>query len=138
MSNTDDELRSILSSAKNIAVVGIKDEEREDAFRIPRYLQECGYRILPVNPKLETALGEPCCGSLSEITEPIDIVDLFRAPSHIPGHVDEILSLASPPAAVWMQLGIHHGESARRLRSAGIHVVQDLCIMVEHRRLLGE
>lgn len=136
MACTDHELREILSLARTIAVVGIKADESEDAFRIPHYLQECGYRILPVNPKLEDVLGCPCHQTLGEITEPIDIVDLFRSVAHVPAHVDEILSLETRPKAVWMQLGIQHDESARRLRSAGIQVVQDLCIMVEHHRLL--
>ena len=67
----------------------------------------------------------------------VDIVNLFRASDHVPGHVDEILALEPRPKAVWMQLGIHNGEAARRLRDAGIFVIQDRCIMVDHRRLLG-
>ena len=137
MSSLDTTLRDILSSAKRIAVIGIKDHPSEDAFLVPRYLHECGYQILPVNPKLESVLESPCVGSITEISEPIHIVNLFRATSHVPGHVDEILSLASMPGAVWMQLGISHEQSAERLRAEGIQVVQDLCIMVEHRRLLA-
>ncbi len=135
---SDESLSILLESANTLAVVGIKDRPSEDAFRIPLYMQRAGYRIVPVNPKLERVLDEACYRNLAEFEGPTDIVNLFRASEHVPGHVDEILSLETPPRAVWMQLGIHHGESAQRLREAGIEVVQDRCIMVDHRRLLGD
>lgn len=134
---TDEHLKSLLASARTVVVVGIKDRENEDAFRIPQYLQKAGYRIVPVNPKLATVLGEPCRASLAQVDGAVDIVNLFRASEHVPAHVDEILAMDPRPRAVWMQLGIHHGPSAQRLRDAGIEVVQDRCIMVDHRRLLG-
>jgi predicted CoA-binding protein len=133
----DEALKALLASARTVAVVGIKDREQEDAFRIPQYLQKAGYRIVPVNPKLASVLGEPCRASLSQVVDAIDIVNLFRASEHVPAHVDEILAMKPRPKAVWMQLGIHHGPSAQRLRDAGIEVVQDRCMMVDHRRLLG-
>ena len=134
---SDDEIRELLARARSIAVVGIKAGEEEDAFRVPAYLQQQGYRIVPVSPKLERVLGEPAVASLREIGEPIDLVDLFRAPQHLPAHADEILAMSPRPRAAWLQLGIRHDEVARRLEAAGIAVVQDRCIMVEHRRLLG-
>ena len=134
---TDEEIQALLETAKNIAVVGIKVLPNEDAFRVPDYMQKAGYRILPVNPKLDSALGETCQPNLGAIDEAVDIVNLFRASGNIPDHVDEILALEPLPNAVWMQLGIHHGPSAQRLREAGILVVQDRCIMVDHRRLMG-
>jgi len=134
--NASETIARILESAKTIAVVGIKDHPSEDAFRVPEYMQQAGYRILPVNPKHGSVLNEPCCANLSEVDEDIDIVNLFRASEHIAAHVDEILALDPAPRAVWMQLGIHHGPSAQRLRQAGIEVIQDRCIMVDHRRLL--
>ena len=134
---TDEHLKSLLASARTVVVVGIKDRENEDAFRIPQYLQKAGYRIVPVNPKLATVLGEPCRACLAQVHGAVDIVNLFRASEHVPAHVDEILAMDPRPRAVWMQLGIHHGPSAQRLRDAGIEVVQDRCIMVDHRRLLG-
>jgi predicted CoA-binding protein len=139
MHESDQELREILTHTRSIAVVGIKADPNEDAFRVPAYLQRAGYRVVPVNPKLERVLGEPALHSLSELDARggADLINLFRAPEHIPRHVDEILALTSKPKAVWLQLGIQHGESAARLRAAGIRVVQDRCIMVEHRRLLG-
>jgi hypothetical protein len=134
---SDEQLRNLLASAKSIAVVGIKDGPHDDAFEVPQYLQRAGYRIVPVNPKLERVLGEPVVRSLPDLDRPVDLIDLFRAPAHIPAHTDEILALPQLPQTVWMQLGISHPESAQRLEQAGIQVVQDRCIMVEHRRLCG-
>ena len=115
----------------------MKAGEDDDAYRVPRYLQARGYRIVPINPKLERVLGEPAVASLADVGEPIDLVNVFRAPAHVPGNVDEFLALAPAPAAVWLQLGIRHEPAAERLRAAGIRVVQDRCLMVEHARLFG-
>lgn len=134
---SDEKLRALFTTAKTVAVVGIKDRENEDAFRIPQYLQRAGFRIAPVNPKLASVLGERCVASLAQVEGPIDIVNLFRASEHVPGHVDEILQMTPLPKVVWMQLGIHHGPSAQRLRDAGIEVIQDRCIMVDHKRIFG-
>ena len=134
---SDDELREILTQAKSIAVLGIKAGEHDDAYRVPLYLQQHGYRILPVSPKLERVLGERVHPSLAALPGPVDLVNVFRAPQHVPQHVDEILALAHPPKAVWLQLGIRHDAAAARLEAAGIRVVQDRCIMVDHRRLVG-
>jgi len=134
---SDEQLRDLLESAHSIAVIGIKERESEDAYRIPLYMHKAGYEILPVNPKLDRVLDRPCVDRIGELSRPVDIVNLFRASENVPGHIDEILALDPPPKAVWMQLGIHHGPSAQRLREAGIQVVQDRCIMVDHRRLIG-
>jgi predicted CoA-binding protein len=140
--DTSDKIATLLRSARTIAVIGIKDRPTEDAFRVPEYMQQAGYRIIPVNPKFDSVLNEPCHADLTTIGEEvegaIEIVNLFRASEHIPGHIDEILALDPLPSAVWMQLGIHHGPSAQRLRAAGIEVIQDRCIMVDHKRLLGD
>ncbi len=133
----DAALRDLLQRTRSIAVIGVKAGQRDDAFRVPRYLQGRGYRIVPVNPKLERVLDEPVAASLRDVDAPIDLVNVFRAPQHVPAHVDEILALRRPPLAVWLQLGIRHPAAARRLRDAGIAVVQDRCLMVEHARLLG-
>jgi len=129
MAETDTELHDILAQSHTIAVVGIKDLETEDAYRIPQYLQARGYRIVPVNPKVDAVLGHTAVGSLRDVEEPVDIVNLFRATEHVAQHAQEILAMSPLPRAVWMQLGIHHGPAAAQLRAAG------LCIMVEHRRL---
>ena len=133
----DDGLRALLARTRGIAVLGAKAGLRDDAYEVPRYMQAAGYRILPVNPKLERVLGEPVAPNLAAVPEPYDLLNVFRAPQHLPSHVDEVLALPNPPGAVWFQLGIRHDESAGRLAEAGLDVVQDRCLMVEHRRLLG-
>jgi predicted CoA-binding protein len=133
---TDSELRDILAKTRILAVVGIKDDATQDAHRVPAYMQGAGYRIVPINPKIDLVLGERAVASLGDVSGPVDMVNLFRASDHIPAHVEEILALSPRPLAVWMQLGIHNGGAAAKLRAAGIQVIQDRCIMVEHRRLL--
>lgn len=133
----DEDLRALLEGVRTIAVVGIKAGLGDDAYRVPAYLQRQGYRILPVTPKLDKVLGEPCAASLAALEESPDLVNLFRAAAHVPAHVDEILALDPHPRAVWMQLGIRHETATRRLVKAGIEVVEDRCLMVDHRRLLG-
>ena len=135
--DSDHDLLALLEASRTIAVVGMKDDESEDAYRVPLYMQRHGYRTLPVNPKLDRVLGERASHSLADVSLPVDLVNLFRAPDNIPRHVEEILAMQPRPRAVWMQLGIVHGASAARLRAEGIQVVQDRCIMVEHRRLLA-
>ena len=136
---SDAELRDLLQRTKTVAVLGIKDAPSEDAHRVPAYLQAHGYRLLPVNPKLagRAVLGVRAVASLAELAEAPDLVNVFRAPQYVAGHADEILALQPRPRAVWLQLGIRDDASARRLEAAGIAVVQDRCIMVEHRRLVG-
>ena len=137
MTPDDAALRDLLRRVKSIAVVGIKDGESDDAFRVPRYLQAQGYRILPVSPKLERVLGERCVPALADLSETPDLVNLFRASAHVPGHAEEILALRQRPLGVWMQLGISHPEASGRLAAAGILVVENRCLMVEHARLFG-
>jgi hypothetical protein len=134
----DAELRDLLRAVKTVAVVGIKADPREDAHRVPRYLQAHGYRLLPVSPKCSEVLGESCVARLEDLREAADLVNLFRASRHVAAHADEVLGLSPRPRAVWLQLGIRDDASAARLAQAGIRVVQDLCLMVVHRRLLGD
>jgi predicted CoA-binding protein len=133
----DDAIRDLLRGSKTIAVLGIKAGETDDAYRVPRYLQAAGYRIVPVNPKLERVLAEPCAPRLSDVDVLVDLINVFRATSHLPAHAEEILALPRRPRAVWLQLGIRHDAVAAKLEAAGIAVVQDRCLMVEHGRLLG-
>ena len=137
MHEDDSLLREIFERCRTIAVVGIKAGASDDAFRVPQYMQRHGHRIVPISPKLDEVLGERCVTSLREVREPIDLVNLFRAPQHLPAHVDEILAMDPLPFAVWFQLGIRGDASAARLRAAGVAVVQDACLMVEHARLSG-
>lgn len=134
---SDAQLRSLLERVHTIAVLGMKEGDTEDAFRVPRYLQAHGYRIVPVNPKLQRVLGETAWARLGQVDGPVDLVDVFRDARHLPAHVDEILALPVRPGAVWLQSGIRDDASAERLARAGIDVVQDRCLMVEHARLLG-
>jgi len=134
---SDPALRRLLERTRSIAVLGIKSGDTDEAFRVPRYLQASGYRIHPVNPKLDEVLGECCVARVGELEVGVDLLDVFRDARHLPAHVDEILALPRPPRAVWLQLGIRDDAVSERLEAAGIEVVQDRCIMVEHRRLLG-
>ena len=132
----DDALRALLEAVSTIAVVGMKAGETDEAFKVPRYMRAAGYRILPVSPKLEWALGERCVPQVGALEVVPDLVNVFRAGHHIPGHVEEFLALPVVPRAVWLQLGIRHPSTAR-LEAAGIAVVEDRCLMVEHARLFG-
>src|SRR2546423_8349454 len=136
--DTDAGLTRILREARTVAVLGAKIGAGEPAFYVPAYLQTRGYRILPVNPALvgQTVLGEAVVGTLADLQEPADVIDVFRRPEYLPGHAREILALSWRPRAVWFQLGIRHDGAAAELALAGIHCVQDRCMMPEHRRLL--
>jgi predicted CoA-binding protein len=133
----DDGLRRILREARTIAVLGAKDRPGEPACYVPAYLAGQGYRILPVNPTIagRRLLGVPVVATVADLAEPADLVEVFRRPAHLPGHAEEILAMAHRPAVVWFQLGIRHDGAAERLARAGIRVVQDRCMMPEHRRL---
>ncbi len=134
---SDDELRHLLQGLRSVAVLGIKAAEAEDAFKVPAYLQRQGLRILPVSPKLDRVLEEPCVPDLASLEQTPDLIDVFRAAAHLPAHTEEILALPARPRAVWFQLGIREDACAARLEAAGIEVVQDRCLMVEWARLLG-
>ena len=129
----DDEVRSILEEARTIAVVGLSDRPDRPSHGVAVYLQSVGYRVIPINPKLEEALGEKAYPSLSALPEPVDIVDIFRAPEAIPGIVDEAIALGAK--AIWMQEGLAHNAAADKARAAGLKVVMNRCAYKEHRRL---
>jgi predicted CoA-binding protein len=134
----DAALTRILREAHTIAVLGAKAQPSEPAHYVPAYLAREGYRVLPVNPTLAgtQVLGEPVVPTLADLSGPVDVIDVFRRPEYLPGHATEILALAWRPAVVWFQLGIRHAGAAQRLARAGIRVVQDRCMMPEHRRLM--
>ena len=123
----------ILSAAETIAVVGLSDDPSRASHRIAAYLKEAGYRVIPINPRIESALGEKTYPSLGEVKERVDIVNAFRRSQEIPSLVDE--AIQKRPRAFWMQKGISHPASARRLKDAGITTIQDLCIKTAHREL---
>jgi predicted CoA-binding protein len=134
---TDDDLRAFLAGARRIAVLGAHPDPAKPAHYVPDYLHQRGYRIIPVNPVYagQVLWGEPVRASLLEVREPVDVLDVFRRSEQITEHVDEILALR--PALAWLQSGIRNDPAARALEGTGIAVVQDRCLMVEHRRLLG-
>lgn len=130
-------LKERLKRARTVAVLGAHKDPARPAFYVPQYLFQAGYRILPVNPRFagEELFGEKVLGSLQEIQEPVDILDVFRPGSALPAHLSEILALG--PGLVWLQVGIRNPEVEEALLKAGIPLVVDRCLMVEHRRLLG-
>ena len=135
MNPSESELRSILTHARTIAVVGLSDKPERDSNEVARYLQRQGYRIVPVNPMLTEILGQRAYPSVAAIPAevPVDIVDIFRRSDQVPPVVDE--AIARGAKVVWMQIGVEHPEAAARARAAGATVVQNQCIMVEHRSL---
>ncbi len=132
---TDAELKAILTLSKNIAVIGASPDPDRDSHRVTRYLQEQGYRLAPVNPRIATLLGVRCYPSLHDIPFSIDIVDIFRQPEAIPAIVEE--AIVKGAKVVWMQLGLRHEEAARRAQAAGLTVVMDRCLKIEHHRLFS-
>jgi predicted CoA-binding protein len=127
----------LLASTKRIAVLGIKTAEQADqpAFQVPQYMQEQGFEIIPVPvyfPEATEILGARVYRKLVDVPGEIDLVDIFRRAKDLEAHVEDIL--AKRPRAVWLQLGIRGEPFARRMAAAGIDVVQDRCLMVEHRR----
>jgi len=131
---SDDELRAILKH-ETIAVVGCSTTEGKAAHDIPAYMQRHGYQIIPVNPFADEILGVRAYDSLAEVDAEIDIVDVFRPSDEVAGIVDEVLD-RDDVNVVWTQLGIRDDDAAERAESAGIQVVQDKCLKVEHGRLL--
>ena len=119
---------------RTLAVVGLSDDPAKASYAVSAYMQEHGYRILPVNPGIESALGEKSYASLSELPVRPDVVNVFRLPKAIPAIVDEMLELGL--TNLWVQLGIRNEEAAAKAAAGGIRVVMDRCIMVEHRRLM--
>ena len=133
--NDDDELRKILGETEIIAVVGCSRDPAKAAHKVPKYLKNHGYRIIPVNPLANEILGEKVYKSLSEINQPVDLVEIFR-PSH---KVLEVIreAIILKPEVVWMQLGIKNEKAAELAELNGIKVVMDRCMKVEHKRLIG-
>jgi len=135
---TGDTIAQLLRETKRIAVLGIKPESRysQPAFYVPKYMQNAGFEIVPVPvyyPDVTEILGEQVYRDLRDVPGEIDMVNVFRRDADIPKHIDEIIE--TKPKSVWVQLGIRNDEAAEAFAKAGIKVVQDLCLMVEHRAL---
>jgi predicted CoA-binding protein len=136
---TDAYISGILSECKNIALVGASPNEARPSFGVMRFLLGKGYKVTPVNPGQagKEILGQKAAASLSDLPEPADMIDIFRAAEAIPALTDEILALPWRPKAVWMQLAIRSDASAARLEAVGIKVVMDRCPAIEIPRLRG-
>lgn len=138
---SDDSLRRLLTECRTIAMVGASDDPSRDSHGVMRYLQQNGYRVIPVNPTItgDELLGEVAYGALGDIPHSFDLVDVFRKVEAVPGIVDEVIALREEKKiqALWLQLRIADINAAERARAAGITVVMNRCIKIEHRRLLG-
>ena len=137
---TDDAgLARILREARTVAVLGAKADAAAPAHYVPAYLAANGYRVLPVNPTLtgRRVLGETVVATLADLPGPVDVIEIFRRPEYLPAHATEIVRLPWRPAVVWFQLGIRNDAAAAALARTGIRVVQNRCMMPEHRRLIG-
>lgn len=131
---SDDQISELLKNTKTIAVLGIKMETFQPAYYVPKYMQDAGFEIIPVPvyyPEATEIMGEKVYRRLADIPQKIDLVNIFRRSNDVAKHTDDIL--AKRPKAVWMQSGIYNAEVAEVLAKEGIKVVQNLCLMVEHR-----
>ena len=132
---SDRAVRQILETAKTIAVVGLSDKPDRDSYHVAQYLQQHGYRIIPVNPTVSEVLGEKSYASVSDIPGQVDIVDVFRKPDAVLPIAQEAIDAGA--GTLWLQLGVVNQEAAAKAESAGLQVVMDRCIKIEHGRLLG-
>lgn len=131
----DHMIEKILKETKTIAVVGISSNDERPGFTVPAYLQSRGYRIIPVNPHLEYRLGEKAYPDLRSIPYAVDLVLLFRRSEAVPPFIDDAILIGAK--AVWMQLGVIHETAAAKARKAGLDVVMDKCMAIEHHRQTG-
>ncbi len=127
----------LLTTHKTIAMVGLSADPMRPSHFAAIYMQSWGYDIIPVNPRYagQTILGQPVYASLSEIPRPVEIVDVFRKPQDVPPVAEEAIAIGAK--VLWLQLGIVNEEAARRAREAGLEVVQDRCVKIEHARFFG-
>lgn len=128
-------LHRILRTYRTIAIVGVSNSPHRPSYFAAKYMQHHGYQVIPVNPRYETVLGEKCYASLLDIPEPIDIVDCFRKPDEIPELADQAIKIGAK--CLWLQLGIQHNEAEQKAFSAGLEVISNRCVKIEHGRLFG-
>jgi predicted CoA-binding protein len=131
-----DPVLEILKRNKNVAVVGISSRPDRPSHEIAVYLKESGYRMIGVNPNEAMVLGEKCYPRLQEVPEPVEIVDIFRKAEDVPPVVDDAIEKGAK--VIWMQLGVENREAAEKAVAAGMVVVMDACILVEHRKRLRQ
>lgn len=131
--NEDSDIKDMLENAKTIAILGLSPKPERDSNRVARYLKDHGYKIIPARPGQEEILGRSAFATLDDIKENVDIVDVFRNPEQILLHAHEAIRMQ--PKVFWMQLGIENQKAASLLAKAGIDVVMNKCIKIEHDRL---
>ena len=127
---SSEEIGELLRTARTIAVVGLSDNPERASHYVAAYLQQHGYRIIPVNPAISSVLGEKAYARLRDVPEQVDLVDIFRKPEFVPEVVDDAIAIGAK--AVWMQEGIVNTAGADKARAAGLQVVMDRCILKEH------
>ena len=130
---SDAEVKQLLEKYRRIAVVGLSDRPDRPSYGVAEYLRDAGYTIAPVNPQIDAWEGLPSARSLGALDPPVEIVDVFRRPEHVPDVVDD--AIAAGAKVIWLQLGIVNEAAAQKARDAGLTVIQDRCLKVEHRRL---
>ena len=129
---TSDEIKQLLAKTKTIAVVGLSDKADRDSHRVAAYMQQQGYRIIPVNPAIQETLGEKAYATLKEVPVAVDMVDVFRKADAVPAIVADAIAIKAQ--SVWLQEGIVHNAAAEAARTAGLAVVQNKCLLKEHLR----
>jgi len=129
----NEDMEKILKESRTIAVVGLSPRPERPSHSVARYLQAQGYRIIPVNPTVEEVLGERSYPDLASIPEIVDVVDIFRRSEHVPPIVEAAIAVGA--RTVWMQEGVIHEKAAQQARAAGLLVVMDRCMLIEHGRL---
>ena len=130
-----DRITELLKTAETIAVVGLTDSPLRPSYGVSLYMKSQGYNIIPVNPKIRDWMGKRAYASLLDVSEKVDIVNVFRRPEAVPEVVDQAIQIKAP--VIWMQEGVVHEEAAEKARQVGIFVVMDLCILKEHRKRAG-
>lgn len=133
---SDAEVRTALHRSKTVAIVGLSNRSTRPSYGVARYLQEHGYRIVPVNPYADQILGEQAYPNLLAVPFEVDIVDVFRRPQSVAPHVEEAIQKGAK--LIWLQLGIRNDEAVQKAHEAGLAVVQDRCIKIEHMRLVRD
>lgn len=128
-------LRRILRAYRRVAVVGLSAEWHRPSYFVAKYLQQHGYRVVPVNPRYETILGERCYARLEDIPEPVDMIDVFRRTADVGPIADSAIAIGAK--CLWQQIGVTNEAAAARARAAGLDVVMDRCVKIEHARLFG-
>jgi predicted CoA-binding protein len=128
-------LRRILKETRTIAVVGLSADWYRPSYFAAKYMQEHGYRVIPVNPRYESILGEKCYKSLRDIPEPVDLVDVFRKTQDVGPIADDAIAIRAK--VLWQQLGVKNEAAAEKARAAGLDAVMDRCVKIEHGRLFG-